>query len=380
MNRLSLAALSRFTIAGAAHADCLKANAGVPPGANMTDPKPPSYIDTTELDFKTLPPTRDPRNPNYPAGDRIARRRAPASGAEGNFIIVRPTSRRRSLPPKTACRRARFTLHDVVERQHGLQFRHDPRRQGGLPRRIGLHRRDRARRQVEPDRSDRPRRGLDGAVDVTFRRAMWPEPRSRSSCSATAGRTGSSTKSTFFTVLDNLIHAAPRPAMVAISIGAGGQDAQGSERGLEYDAVSGAYAEWVESEVLPLVEQHANVRLTRIRMAGRRWASARAASRPSRWPGSIRNSITGCSPIRRRSSISNGRTIRRCPAARGNITAPGRARQSPTSMSRGSHVSKTDKTRRAAHSRTARPSRSASGSRPATRICSIRYPGRGRHA
>jgi len=85
MNRLSLAALSRFTIAGAAHADCLKANAGAPPGANMTDPKPPSYIDTTELDFKTLPPTRDPRDPNYPTGDQIARRRAPRERRRRQF-------------------------------------------------------------------------------------------------------------------------------------------------------------------------------------------------------------------------------------------------------------------------------------------------------
>ena len=50
---------------------------------------------------------------------------------------------------------------------------------------------------------------------------------------------------------------------IALTVGAGGQDAQGSERGFEYDAVSGAYAEWVENEVLPLVEQHANVKLTK---------------------------------------------------------------------------------------------------------------------
>jgi hypothetical protein len=33
--------------------------------------------------------------------------------------------------------------------------------------------------------------------------------------------------------------------------------------GREYDTVSGAYAEWVEREVLPLAEQHAKVRLTK---------------------------------------------------------------------------------------------------------------------
>ena len=45
--------------------------------------------------------------------------------------------------------------------------------------------------------------------------------------------------------------------MIAISIGNGGGDAQGSERGLEYDTMSGLYAEFVEKEVLPLVERSA---------------------------------------------------------------------------------------------------------------------------
>jgi len=53
------------------------------------------------------------------------------------------------------------------------------------------------------------------------------------------------------------------PAMVAISIGNGGGDGPGSERGLEYDTMSGKYAEFVESEVLPLVEKQCNVKLTR---------------------------------------------------------------------------------------------------------------------
>ena len=50
--------------------------------------------------------------------------------------------------------------------------------------------------------------------------------------------------------------------MIAISIGNGGGDAQGSERGLEYDTLSGTYAEFVESEVLPLVEKQCGVKLT----------------------------------------------------------------------------------------------------------------------
>ncbi len=65
-----------------------------------------------------------------------------------------------------------------------------------------------------------------------------------------------------FTVLDNLIAERKVPAMIAISIGNGSGDAQGSERGLEYDTMSGRYAEFVETEVLPLVESQYHVKLT----------------------------------------------------------------------------------------------------------------------
>lgn len=66
-----------------------------------------------------------------------------------------------------------------------------------------------------------------------------------------------------FTALDNLIAEHRVPVMIAISIGNGGGDAQGSERGLEYDTMSGLYAKFVEKEVLPLVEAKYHVRLTR---------------------------------------------------------------------------------------------------------------------
>jgi enterochelin esterase-like enzyme len=65
-----------------------------------------------------------------------------------------------------------------------------------------------------------------------------------------------------FAALDALIAGHKLPPIVAISIGNGGGDSQGSERGLEYDTVSGRYAEFVEHEVLPAVESQAHVRLT----------------------------------------------------------------------------------------------------------------------
>jgi enterochelin esterase-like enzyme len=66
-----------------------------------------------------------------------------------------------------------------------------------------------------------------------------------------------------FTALDNLNAAKKVPVMIAISIQNGGGDAQGSQRGLEYDTMSGTYAEFVETEVLPLVEKQCNVKLTK---------------------------------------------------------------------------------------------------------------------
>ena len=66
-----------------------------------------------------------------------------------------------------------------------------------------------------------------------------------------------------FSVLDILIAHHKVPVMIAISIGNGGGDAQGSERALEYDTMSGAYAEFVEKEVLPRVEAEAHVKLTK---------------------------------------------------------------------------------------------------------------------
>ena len=66
-----------------------------------------------------------------------------------------------------------------------------------------------------------------------------------------------------FTVLNNLIAQKRVPVMIAVSIGNGSGDAQGSQRGLEYDTMSGRYAEFVETEVLPLVESQCNVKLTK---------------------------------------------------------------------------------------------------------------------
>jgi enterochelin esterase-like enzyme len=66
-----------------------------------------------------------------------------------------------------------------------------------------------------------------------------------------------------FNVLDHLIPQKKLPVMIVVAIQAGGGDGQGSERGLEYDTMSGKYSDFVETEVLPMAEKVANVKLTK---------------------------------------------------------------------------------------------------------------------
>jgi enterochelin esterase-like enzyme len=64
-------------------------------------------------------------------------------------------------------------------------------------------------------------------------------------------------------ILDNMIADHRLPVMIAVMVGNGGGDAQGSERGLEYDTVSGKFAEYIEAEILPRIEKDYNVTLSK---------------------------------------------------------------------------------------------------------------------
>ena len=65
------------------------------------------------------------------------------------------------------------------------------------------------------------------------------------------------------TILDSLIHQKRIPPIVLISVANGGGDAQGHERGKEYDNMNGDYATYIEDEVLPRVEKTCKVKLTK---------------------------------------------------------------------------------------------------------------------
>jgi len=64
-------------------------------------------------------------------------------------------------------------------------------------------------------------------------------------------------------ILDNLIAQKRIPPIILVMVANGGGDAQGHERGKEYDTMSGLYAEYIETEVLPRVEKHCKVKLTK---------------------------------------------------------------------------------------------------------------------
>src|SRR5204862_8159882 len=65
------------------------------------------------------------------------------------------------------------------------------------------------------------------------------------------------------TILDNLIALKRVPPLIVIMIANGGGDAQGHARGKEYDSMSGMFADYIETEVLPRGQKHCEVKLTR---------------------------------------------------------------------------------------------------------------------
>jgi hypothetical protein len=263
-NTRGIAVLSCLMIVGAAHADCPKGNAGIPPGANTTDPSAPFYIDTSGLDLTTLPPTRDPKNPNYPRATELPDGTLPPIKAEGNFIIGPTHSPAPELTAQDGAPSGKiysFTMssNDSTVFNPGL-IRDDP---------DGCRNSSIFTAQTAPgDKSNllvlTSHAGIwTRAVDVYVPPGYVAGNEAPFIVLGDGGPHGFYDEKQLFTILDNLIREHRVPPMAAILIAAGGQDAQGSERGFEYDAVNGAYAEFVENEVLPLVESHANIKLTK---------------------------------------------------------------------------------------------------------------------
>jgi enterochelin esterase family protein len=200
---------------------------------------------------RPTPPTRDPHTPGYVKATELPDGEVPSPEKDGNFIIgpTHPAApEMQGADPKAELRGSvvEFTMTSA-----------DSKFYPGIARDPGTF--------GTPDPNDPAK-----LVVTTSRPAPWTRkvtvyvPKEYVAGSVAPFIVGADGPDRMlFTAIDGLIAEKKLPVMIAVSIQNGGGDAQGSERGLEYDTMSGKYGEWVEQEVLPRVEQEAHVKLTK---------------------------------------------------------------------------------------------------------------------
>ena len=207
--------------------------------AAQTPPPPP----------RPVPPTRDPHTPGYVQAKELPDGEVPPAGAEGNFIIG-PTH---NPAPDMTVRDGvpQGTIHTLTMNSA------DSKIYPGIARDAGTF------GTVDP--ADPAKLVVTTSHPAPYtRRVTVYVPKQYVPGTAAPFIVGADgPDQLLFTALDNLIAQKRVPIMIAISIANGSGDAQGSQRGLEYETMSGRYAEFVETEVLPLVEKQTNVKLTK---------------------------------------------------------------------------------------------------------------------
>jgi hypothetical protein len=228
----------------------------LPAGANTSNPNAPFYIDLGGLDFSTSPPTRNPTNPKYAKATELPDGSLPPKWANGNFIIgpthkVAPEAVVQNVPKGKIYT---FTMTSEESRIYNPGYVRDETVLDGAVNTASTMPGDPSNVLVPTS--------YPGTWTRTISVYVPAQLRGRQRAPLLVVGDGGLFDTTIFTVLDNLIHEQKLPPMVAVTIESGGQDAQGSQRGFEYDAVNGIYAEFVEREVLPLVERKAGVRIT----------------------------------------------------------------------------------------------------------------------
>ena len=197
----------------------------------------------------TKPPIRDPQTPGYVQATMLQDGTVPPIDSVGNFIVgpTRPrVDKSRLAQPKIEGRICEFSMSSD-----------DSQIYPGIARKKGTF--------GTPD----PNNSASLVVTTSFPRP-WPRlvtvyiPKQfqvRTVSPFVVGTDGPDPL--LFEALDGLLNAGKIPPTIGISIGNGGGDAQGSQRGLEYDTLSGLYAQFVEEEVLPRVEEISDVLLTK---------------------------------------------------------------------------------------------------------------------
>lgn len=257
----ALLSATGFAPAAVAQPACVTQNMAVPPNANTADKTAPFFIDTTGLDFSTKPPTRDPKSPHYPRATELPDKTLPPVGAEGNFIIgpthdPAPETVAKDGVPKGTTTSFQMFSKDSVIYNPGLIRDDVPGCGNSSIMSTTTVPGDKSNMIVTTSHPGTWTRAVDVYVPANYVRGTEVP-------FIVLGDGGSTAYKDLVAILDNLIQQKRVPPMVAIQIGNGGQDAQGSQRGREYDTVSGVYAQFVEREVLPRVEQATGVKLTK---------------------------------------------------------------------------------------------------------------------
>jgi iron(III)-enterobactin esterase len=219
---------------------------GLITAVNPVSGQTPAPARTTE---RVAPPTRDPNTAGYVMAKELPDGSNPPVNADGNFIIG-PTH---DLAPDASARTG-IAQGDVIEFTINSS---DSKIYPGVARDAGTF--------GTPDPADPAKLAVTTSHAAAYTRKVTVYvPKQYVAGSVAPFIVGADGPDRLlFSTLDTLIAQHKVPAMIAISIGNGSGDAQGSERGLEYDTMSGVYAEFVEKEVLPLVESQAHVKLTK---------------------------------------------------------------------------------------------------------------------
>ena len=222
----------------------------VPPAAaQATATTPPQSPAPSAPPARPTPPTRDPHTPGYVAAKELPDGAVPPADANGNFIIG-PTHT--PAPEMTVTENVpQGTVHNFTMSST------DSKMYPGIARDQGTF------GTPDPENPAKLVVTTSHPAPYTRRVAVYVPKQYVPGIPAPFIVGADGPDQFLFTALDNLIHQKRVPVMIAISIGNGSGDAQGSQRGLEYDTMSGRYAEFVETEVLPLVEKQFNVTLTK---------------------------------------------------------------------------------------------------------------------
>lgn len=198
---------------------------------------------------RPTPPTRDPNTPGYVTATELPDGEVPPPNADGNFIIG-PTHK-----PD-----AEMNKQDGVPEGDVHVFSMKSEDSKIYP---GIAREPNTFGTPDPDDPAKLVVTMSHSAPYTRKVAVYVPKQYVPGTEAPFIVGADGPDNVLFTALDNLIAQKRVPAMIAISIANGSGDAQGSQRGLEYDTMSGKYAEFVETEVLPLVEKECNVKLTK---------------------------------------------------------------------------------------------------------------------